>query len=77
MNTQHGKGNDKRCRHCERRPPVTDLGLCARCDRERGVRELYLPQPGRTAADEARLDELRRRANARLPLFPRRCDRAH
>jgi hypothetical protein len=59
------------CRHCEQRPAATPWGLCEPCDRTRGVRLLYLPRRGHTPADEATLERLRRRANARLPLFSR------
>jgi hypothetical protein len=58
------------CRHCEQRPAVSAWGLCESCDRTRGVRLLYLPRRNHKPADEAILDRLRRRANARLPLFP-------
>jgi hypothetical protein len=59
------------CRHCEQRAAVTVWGLCPRCDRIAGVRRLYFPEVAPTPADEAILDRLRQRANARLPLFPR------
>jgi len=58
------------CRHCEKRAAETRWGLCSRCDRTPGIRLLYRPNPKHTPADEAILDRLRRRANARLPLFP-------
>jgi hypothetical protein len=59
------------CRHCERRPAASVWGLCERCDRSPQVRVLYLPNSNRKPVDEAILERLRRRANARLPLFPR------
>ena len=62
------------CRHCEQRPAVSPWGLCERCDRTKSIRVLYLHHRGRLPEDEAILDRLRRRANAGLPLFPRRAD---
>lgn len=64
----------KNCRHCEQRPAVSPWGLCQGCDRQRGIRLLYLPRSTRLPADEAILEQLRRRADAGLPLFPRRRD---
>lgn len=64
--------NAKVCHHCEQRPAVTVWGLCERCDRIKGIRLLYLHHRNRTPADEEILERLRQRANARLPLFPRR-----
>ena len=65
------------CNHCERCPAVTPYGLCGRCDTFKRVRLLYLPK-GRDDHDDPlvryrrRMERvLRRRANLRLPLFPR------
>jgi hypothetical protein len=67
----------KRCAHCEARPAVTPYGLCERCGAFKRVRRLYLPS-ARDDPDDPELQYrrrqealLRRRANLRLPLFPR------
>jgi hypothetical protein len=67
----------KLCIHCERRPAVTVLGLCDRCHGLKRVRRLYRPR-ARDDPDDAQVQYrrrreaiLRRRANLRLPLFPR------
>lgn len=57
------------CLHCERRPPVSALGLCAECRSVRGIRQLYVRRRGWTPAWEAHLRRLTERAKRRLPLF--------
>jgi len=60
---------DTPCVHCEARPPVNGLGLCADCNGRRGTRVLYLRRRGWTPEWEAHLRRLTRRARLRLPLF--------
>jgi hypothetical protein len=60
------------CLHCERNRALTDKGLCDRCHRQDGIRELYLRRRGWTPQWEAHLIHLTRRAQSRLPLFERR-----
>jgi hypothetical protein len=55
--------------HCERRPAVNRLGLCAHCHGIRSIRRLYLRRPGWTPEWEAHLRRLTERAKRRLPLF--------
>ena len=62
--------SDPICLHCERRPTVTDLGLCSTCHSIKGVRVLYLRRRGWTPEWEAHLRQLTERAKQHLPLFP-------
>jgi hypothetical protein len=57
------------CLHCERRPAVTDLGLCTSCHGRRHIRTLYLRRRHWTPEHEANLRRLTRRASLGLPLF--------
>ena len=57
------------CKHCERRPRATPLGLCARCDARGCVRLLYERTRWLTPEREDRLRILAERARRRLPLF--------
>ena len=57
------------CKHCERRPAVTGLGLCARCNAVRGIRKLYLRTRRLTPEQEDHLLMLAERAKNREPLF--------
>ncbi len=57
------------CVHCEARPAVSGLGLCADCDGRRETRVLYRRRRGWTPEWEAHLRRLTRRARQRLPLF--------
>jgi hypothetical protein len=57
------------CRHCERRPAESDLGLCPACHDSKGVRELYRPRrAGRGPQWERHLQALARRARRGLPV---------
>jgi hypothetical protein len=57
------------CLHCERRPACGGLGLCARCQAVRGIRQLYVRRRGWTPQWEEHLRRLAGRARRRLPLF--------
>jgi hypothetical protein len=57
------------CVHCEARPAVNALRLCADCNACRGTRVLYRRRRGWTPEWEAHLRRLSRRARLRLPLF--------
>lgn len=57
------------CLHCERRPAVGGLGLCAACHAIRGIRRLYVKRRGWTPEWEVHLRRLTERAKDRLPLF--------
>jgi hypothetical protein len=61
--------NESFCIHCDRRARVGELGLCPRCDANKGIRRLYVRRRGWTPAWEEHLRRLARRAQARLPLF--------
>jgi hypothetical protein len=58
------------CLHCEQRPSVNGLGLCAVCNAVKGIRVLYLRRRGWTPEWELHLRRLTQRARLRLPLFP-------
>ena len=62
-------GDEEPCKHCERRPRVTALGLCARCHAKRGIRVLYFKTRHLSPEREDRLMILAERARQRLPLF--------
>ena len=57
------------CKHCEFRPRVTPLGLCACCDSLGGIRLLYDRTRGLAPEREDRLRLLAERARRCLPLF--------
>ena len=57
------------CKHCERRPRETELGLCGVCDRLSGIRLLYEKTRRLSPEREDRLRLLAERARRRLPLF--------
>jgi hypothetical protein len=58
------------CLHCERRPPVDLLGLCADCCAKPCVLALYaVRRRGWTPEWEAHLLRLTERAKEKLPLF--------
>jgi hypothetical protein len=57
------------CKHCEARLPTTALGLCAHCDAQGCVRQLYEKTRHLTPEREDRLRLLAERARRRLPLF--------
>ena len=61
--------SDEPCKHCEARPGVTELGLCAACDSLSGVRLLYEKTRGLAPEREDRLRLLAERARRRRPLF--------
>jgi hypothetical protein len=57
------------CRHCERRPAETPLGLCRPCDDTKGIRDLYRPRRTDKGPEwERHLRALARRARRRRPL---------
>jgi hypothetical protein len=58
------------CIHCEQRPSVSALALCAVCDAAKNIRVLYLRRRGWTPQWEQHLRRLAARAKLRLPLFP-------
>jgi hypothetical protein len=60
---------EEQCKHCERRPRVTPLGLCAKCHARRGIRLLYFRTHHLSPEREDRLMILAERARRRLPLF--------
>ncbi len=62
-------GEEDPCKHCEVRARATALGLCARCDGQGCVRQLYEKTRGLTPEREDRLRLLAERARRRLPLF--------
>jgi hypothetical protein len=62
--------NDPLCIHCEQRPSVTELGLCAVCDAAENIRVLYTRRRHWTPQWELHLRRLAARARQRLPLFP-------
>jgi hypothetical protein len=57
------------CLHCEAAPAAGRYSLCERCGAKRAVRRLYRRHRGWSAAFEAHLMRLRRRAEQKLPLF--------
>jgi hypothetical protein len=63
--------NDPLCVHCEQRPSVSPLGLCAVCHAVKGIRLLYVRRRGWTPQWELHLRRLTARAQQGLPLFPR------
>jgi len=63
------------CLHCERAEANTQLGICSACYAKNLVRRVYFKTSRKPPARVARLDQLRERANARLPLFVRKMGR--
>jgi hypothetical protein len=58
------------CLHCERRPAVGRLGLCAVCQARGRIRVLYaVRRRSWTPEWEAHLRRLTERAKRKLPLF--------
>ncbi len=57
------------CIHCEQRPPLNSVGLCAVCRASKGIRVLYLKRRGWSPQWEAHLRRLTARAGLGLPLF--------
>src|SRR5579864_9258978 len=57
------------CLHCELAEATTQLGICSACYTKNLVRRVYFKTTRKPPARVARLDQLRDRANARLPLF--------
>ncbi len=57
------------CRHCERRPATSLLGLCQVCQETRGIRRLYRSRrQDYSRLWERHLEVLARRARRQLPL---------
>jgi hypothetical protein len=57
------------CLHCERAPSANALGLCATCYSRPRVRRVYVKTARKSPERITRLNRLRERAAARLPLF--------
>lgn len=57
------------CRHCEQQPQAGRFGLCEECRAMKGIERRYVRRRGWSPAWEAHLVQLRRRAEAHLPLF--------
>lgn len=58
------------CRHCEKKPKATYLGLCETCSSTKGIPLLYRKKPGWTQEEEDNIQRLVERAKLKLPLFP-------
>ncbi len=57
------------CRHCERGPAESPLGLCSRCQETKGIRRLYrTTRRFRGEEWERHLRVLARRVRRRLPV---------